>query len=178
MSDSSMSVQGLTTLVDATTYSPMYFLQEAVRRVEQDLRILFTDEGGVSKQVQGNYLVKSIQLTGKADDFSEFDIEFDGTGTISLADASDSGSEIAGTVNWDVWDLAEGATSVTGAGTYGRSFAGENVVLVDREGLQYDEVASGPSGRQYSKSSTVISFDPTLPGNPGGERVYVIWQEV
>lgn len=178
MSDSSMSVQGLTTLVDSTTYSPFYFLQEAVRRTEQDLRMLFTDEAGVSRQVQGSYLIKSIQLTGKADDFSEFDMEFDGTGTISLADASESGSVIAGIVMWDVWDLAEGATSITGTGTYGRSFAGENVVLVDREGIQYDEVASGPSGRQYSKSSTVISFDTTLPGNPGGERVYVIWQEV
>jgi predicted secreted protein len=177
MSDSRMSVQGLTTLVDDTSYSPMYFLQEGVRRTEQDLRILFTDEGGISKQVQGSYLVKTIQMTGKADDFSEFDMGFEGTGTISLEDPDDSGSDIPGDVQWDWWEAVEGQNTITGAGHYGRSFAGEELILVDREGIQYDEVLSSPAGRQYSNSGSVISFDAALPFNLG-ERVYVIWQNV
>lgn len=177
MSDCSMGVQGLTTLVDDTTYSPMYFLQEAIRRTEQDLRILFTDEGGISKQIQGSFLVKKINMTGKADDFSEFDMEFDGTGGISLADPEDSGSDISGDYQWDWWATTPGASTISGAGNYGRSFAGETLLLVDREGIQYDEVASGPSGRQYSFNGTTISFDPALVFN-SGERVYVIWKNV
>lgn len=179
MGDSSMSVNGLVTLVDSTTQSPFYFLQEAVRRNEVDLRILFTDEGAIQKQVQGNYLIQTIKLTGKADDFSEFDIEFQGTGDISLADPDDeSGSDIPGDVQFDWWPLDEGETSITGTGHYGRSFSGELILEVDREGIEQEPVTGSPSGREYANSGTIISFDSTLPGNPGGERVFVLWRNV
>src|SRR5690242_17893952 len=46
ISDCSLSVHGLITLENNGKASPLYFLQEGVRRVEQDLRITFTDEGG------------------------------------------------------------------------------------------------------------------------------------
>jgi hypothetical protein len=175
MSDCSMSVQGLTTLVDDTTYSPMYFLQEGVRRTEQDLRILFTDEGGISKQIQGSFLVRKIQLTGKADDFSEFDMEFDGTGAISLADPDDSGSDIPGNIQFDWWEGAGGETSITGPGHYGRSFSGESVKYVDIEGIGHELVSGTPGNREYANTGSVISFQ--IPLEPGG-RVYVLWETV
>lgn len=175
MSDSRMSVQGVTTLVDDTTYSPMYFLQEGIRRTEQDLRMLFTDEAGIIKQIQGSFLVKTIQTTGKADDFSEFDIEFEGTGSISLADPDESGEEIPGDIQWDWWEMAEGDLSVSGPGHFGRNFVGESILEVDREGTQYDAVASGPDSRQYVYNGTTVAF--LNPANPG-ERVYVLWKTV
>lgn len=175
MSDSRMGVQGLTTLVDDTSYSPFYFLQEGVRRTEQDLRILFTDEGGIQKQVQGSYLIKSIQLTGKADDFSEYDIEFEGTGSISLEDPEASGSDIPGNIQFDWWEGAGGETSITGPGHYGRSFAGESVKYVDIEGIGHDLVSGTPGNREYANTGTVISF--LIPLEAGG-RVYVLWETV
>lgn len=176
ISDSKMSVQGLTNLVDDTVYSPFYFLQEGVRRTEQDLRILFTDENGIQKQVQGFYLVESIQLSGKSDDFSEYDIEFQGTGTISLEDPDGDTGDIPGNIQFDWWPLAEGATTISGPGNFGRSFTGEPIKLVDREGIQMDEVTVLSDGRQYTTDGTTLTF--LNAGNPGGERVYVMWQTV
>lgn len=175
MSDTRMGVQGLTTLVDDTTQSVMYFLQEGIRRTEQDLRILFTDEAGIQKQVQGSYLVKTVKLTGKSDDFSEFDIEFEGTGSISLEDPEGSGSDIPGDIQWDWWEMAEGATTISGAGHFGRSFTGESLLEVDREGVQYDAITASPDGRQYVYNGTTVAFANAA--NPG-ERVYVLWENV
>lgn len=178
ISDCSLSVQGLTTLLNNSTSSIMYFLLEGVRRVEQDLRIIFTDEDGLQKQIQGMFVLESSQLTGEVSGFSEFDMEFQGTGGFSISDVVDeSGTPIPGDIQWDWWDTTPGGTSITGVGHYGRSFAGEELLLVDREGIQYDEVASSPTGRQYANSGTVISFDATLPFN-SGERVYVLWQNI
>lgn len=176
ISDCSLSVQGLTTLLNNSTSSIMYFLLEGVRRVEQDLRIIFTDEDGLQKQIQGMFVLESSQLTGEVSGFSEFDMEFQGTGGFSISDVVDeSGTPIPGDYQWDWWEAVEGGNTITGAGNYGRSFAGKELLLVDREGIQYDEVVSGPVGRQYSNSSTIISFDTDLPFNPG-ERVFVIWK--
>lgn len=179
MGDSKMSVHGLTTLIDdATAYSPMYFLQEAVRRTEQDLRLLLIDEGNIIKQIQGSYLVSRINVTGAATDFSEFDIDFEGTGTISLADADESGATlINGDVQFDWWEMGAGDTSVTGPGHFGRSFAGEDIILVVQEGIQYNETAGTPGAREYANSGTVISFVSDTPA-VGGERVYVMWKNV
>lgn len=178
ISDSGMSVQGLTTLVDDEKLSTFYFLQETVRRSELDLRILFTDEGNIQKQIQGIYVIESIGVNGgRIGDWSDFNIEFKGTGTISLADPEDDGSSIPGDLQWDWWETTPGASSITGPGFYGRSFAGEQLIMVDREGLQYDEVVSGQTGRQYSSDGTTISFDANLTFNDN-ERVFVLWREV
>jgi hypothetical protein len=178
MGDSSMSVQGLTTLVDDDAMSTFYFLTEAVRRSEHDLRILFTDTANIEKQIQGTYIIESLGInSGKEPGQSDYDISFKGSGTISLADPEDAGGDLPGDIQWDWWETVEGENTITGAGFYGRNFAGETVLLVDREGMQYDEVTGTPSGRQYSKTSSVITFDASLPFN-SGERVYVIWQSV
>lgn len=179
ISDCSMSVSSLLVLENSTKVSPLYFLQEAVRRIEQDLRITFTDEAGVQKQIQGIFLLESGQISGEVSGFSESDLEFQGTGGFTISDVvDDSGSGgIPGDVDWDWWEGVEGENTITGTGYYGRSFAGKDIIEVDREGLQYDEVVGTPADgeRQYSQDGTTITF-PT--GNPfeAGTRVFVIWQ--
>jgi hypothetical protein len=176
ISDCSLSVQGLTTLENNATASVMYFLLEAVRRTDQDLRITFTDEDGLQKQIQGLFLMESAQLNGEVAGFSEFDMEFQGNGGFTISDMVDeSGEGLPGEVNWDWWEGVEGENTISGPGNYGRSFSGDDILLVDREGVQYDEVAIGPVGRQYSTNGTILSFDPDLPFNPG-ERVFVLWE--
>lgn len=175
ISDCSLSVQGLTTLENNSTGSVMYFLQEGVRRTEQDLRITFTDEANLQKQIQGMFLLESCQLSGEVSGFSEFDMEFQGTGGFTISDVEDESGGIIGDAQWDWWAAVEGGNTISGAGNYGRSFAGDEILLVDREGVQYDEVTSSPSGRQYSSDGTTISFDAALPFN-SGERVFVLWK--
>lgn len=177
LSDCRGSAQGLTTLVNDATLSVLYFLQEGVRRTEQDVRFRFTDETGLSKQIQGLFLVLSIPVNGDISGFSEFDISFEGTGGFSISIIDDgSSSALPGDVQWDWWEVSEGATSITGPGHYGRSFAGKDVLEVDREGLEYDIVESSPVDRQCTSDGTTIGFDPANPMAEGA-RVFVIWQE-
>lgn len=180
ISDCRASVQGLTTLVNDTTISALYFLQEGVRRSEQDLRFRFTDEGGLQKQVQGLFIVSSVKLTGDVSGFAEHAIDYEGTGgfSISTIDDGSSGAATTGDVLWDWWEVADGATSITGAGHYGRSFAGipvDDIIEVDRESAQYNYVTGSPVGREFAYDLTTISFDPANP-MVAGARVFVIWQ--
>lgn len=180
ISDCSASVSGLTTLENDTSASSLHFLQEGVRRTEQDLRFTFTDQDGVSKQIQGIFLVENVTITGAADDFSECDIVFQGTGgvTVSTVDESPS-SDLPDNLSWDWWETTPGGTSITGPGHYGRSFAGlpaEDIIEVDREGLQYDLSDGAPVGREaFYDSVDTIEFDPDNPFIEG-TRVFVIWK--
>lgn len=178
MSDCKASIHGLTTLENDTTLSVLYFLQEGVRRSELDLRFRFTDEAGVAKQVQGIFLIEGIPVQGDVSAFSEFDINFQGTGGVSISsiDSEDeSGEGLPGEVQWDWWDAVEGETTITGTGHYGRSFAGKEIIEVDRDGTQYNEIESTPAGAEFSYDGTTIQFPAD---NPFGEgiRVFVIWQ--
>lgn len=179
ISDCRASVQGLTTLVNDTTISALYFLQEGVRRSEQDLRFRFTDEGGLQKQVQGLFIVSSVKLTGDVSGFAEHAIDYEGTGGFSISTIDDGSSGTStGDVLWDWWEVADGAVTITGAGHYGRSFAGRptiDIIEVDREGSQYNYVASSPTGLQFTYDGTTIAFDPANP-MVAGARVFVIWQ--
>lgn len=178
MSDCSMSVHGLMTLENNATITPLYFLQEAVRRVEQDLRITFTDEAAVQKQIRGNFLLESAPIQGEvAGGFSEFDLDFQGTGGFTISAVSDDSGGIPGDVDWDWWEGVEGDNTITGSGHYGRSFAGKDIIEVDREGTQYNEVTGTPTDgeKEFSQDGTTITFPS---GNPfeAGTRVFVIWQ--
>lgn len=175
--DNRASVQGLTTIEADGKLSVLYFLQEAVRRSELDLRFTLTDESAVTKQIQGIYLVASISANGEVSAFAEFDIAFEGTGGISISDVDDESGTVGlpGQVLWDWWEVGDGDTSITGPGHYGRSFTGQDVIEVDREGIQYDYNGGAPVGRTYDYDGTTISFDPLNP-MVAGARVFVIWQ--
>lgn len=180
MSDCRATVSGLTTLENNSTISVLYFLQEGVRRVEQDLRFVFTDEAGVMKQIQGMFLIVSAPITGDVTQFSQFDIAFEGSGGFTISDVLDESGEAAlpGDVRWDWWETTEGATSISGTGNYGRTFSGQTVVTVFREGTEYDLITTGsPTGRQAKVNGAAIDFDTTLPFE-ADTRVYVVWQEI
>lgn len=181
ISDCSAEVQGLTTLEnDGSTITVMYFLQEGVRRTEQALKFVFTDEEGNQIQITGNFLVQSVSLTGDVSAFGEMDINFEGTGgfTISATDDSAGDPGIPGDVMWDWWEAVEGEISISGPGHYGRSFAGqdiEDIIEVDREGTQYDLVSGTPGEREVQYDGTELTFKSDNPFN-AGTRVFVIWQ--
>jgi hypothetical protein len=178
ISDCSAGVSGLTTLVIDTTASSLYFLQEGVRRIEQDLRFTFIDLDGVSKQIQGFFIVENIEVNGSASDFSETDIEFQGTGGFAISTIDDESGEgiIPGDIKWDWWETVEGEFAISGPGHYGRSFTGLDVIEVDREGTQYDINNVVSLSRKCVYDGTTIDFGADNPFNDG-TRIYVIWQE-
>lgn len=175
MSDSSVSGQGLVTLTDDTAKASMYFLEEAIRRSEIELRILMTDEAGVQKAISGTFVIERFQVTSKSDDFTEFDMSLMGTGEIAYGDADPDDADLPGDVQFDWWQLSDGQSTVTGAGHFGRSFAGETVLQVRVEGMSQEEVAAGATGREYENDGTTITLGAPVTGDA---RVYVLWKNV
>lgn len=179
ISDCSASVSGLTTLENDTTASTFYFLQESIRRTEQDIRFTFLDQDNVSKQIQGIFLLETGEVSGSVEDFSEFELEFLGTGGFTISAVDESPEPLPDGLMWDYWETTPGEFAISGAGHYGRSFAGvsfENLVEVDREGTQYDTTESAPGNRQAQYDGTNIEFENAFEDVSPVERVYVIWQ--
>lgn len=189
ISDMRGSVQGLTTLENsATRLTIFHFLQEAVRRSEISMRFVFTDQSGFLRRISGIFLVKTVKIGGNATDFSDFDLQIEGTSNIEIGvvippgggggggGGDDSGEEvICADLFSDYWETVEGESSVSGLGVQGRSFADQQIIEVDREGIEHEPVGSTPGNREYSYDGTTISVDTTNPFN-AGERIFVIWK--
>lgn len=175
ISDSRGSVQGLTTLNSSSTrLTAFHFLQEAIRRSEQTMRFVFMDTAGDTRYVGGLFLVKSLALSSETSGFSEFDLQLEGTGDITVGVVDPPPEVFCPELFSDTWVLAEGETSINGIGQEGRSFADNEIIEVDREGTQYDYTTSAPGNREYGYNGTDISFEIT--GNEFSEKVFVIWK--
>jgi hypothetical protein len=184
ISDFSGSVQGLVTLYNnENKVGAFYFLQEAIRRTEQLMKFLFTDASGVIREITGLFLVQSEQLSGGAEgDFAEFDLQLEGTGDLTLSDVTSPADADCFEAFSDYWDLTPGASTFSGTGTGGKTFAGQEIIEVVREnGVPLKPTVplnSGtPGDREYSFDGTTIT---TWVSNPysAGERAFVIWQQV
>lgn len=183
ISDYSASVQGLTALTNSLgsqgRISCFYFLQEGIRRTEQYITFLFTDEAGVVRTISANYLVESEQISGGAEsDFSEFDLALEGTGDIVISELESPAEPECFEAYSDYWLCDEGASTISGDGHDGLSFAGQDLIEVVREvGKPLKPVAGTPGDGEYSFDGTTIT---TWSGNPYSENetIFVIWQQV
>lgn len=182
ISDFRGSVQGLITLFNTTSIlSCFYFLQEAVRRTEQTLRFIFTDQDGNDKMIQAKFLVQSEKLSGDSDGIAEFDLSLEGTGDLTIGDIPSPGDSDCPEAFSDWWTPSAAATSFTGAGTGGKSFVGKEIIEVTREmsgPLRPTSPLNGtPGDGEYSYDNTNIKIW-ALNSFDGTERVFVIWQTV
>lgn len=180
ISDSNASVSGLSTTEGGDKVGGFYFLQEAIRRTEQQLKFLFIDEAGTDTTIEMTGLVETIEMNSDTSNFSEFDIQFQGTGEITLGtlEPPESGSECQNVFS-DWWETTEGATSISGASANGiaTTLAGKTIIEVDREGLVLNSVSVIPANNQFRYTGTdEIEIDPANPFN-AGETMFVIWEE-
>lgn len=176
ISDNRGSVQGLTTLENsATKLSVLYFLQEAIVRAEQTLRFVFTDEGGLTKYITGTYLVRAVALTADVSAFAEFDLQLEGTGGVEIGTVDPPIDTLCPELQSDTWETTPGESSISGLGMEGKTYEGDEILVVFREGTQYDYTAGAPGNREYSYDGVNISFDPLNPFNPD-EKVNVVWK--
>jgi predicted secreted protein len=159
--------------------SAFHFLQEGIRRSEMDMQFSWEDTNGNIVAISGMFLVASLDLTADISAFGEFDLNVEGTGAITLGEIEPPGEVICDEMKSDWWVLEEGATSISGFGENGESFAGHTLLEVARSGYAGMEIiSSGTPGNAQAlyTGSTTISFDPLNPGNPD-EKVFVIWLE-
>lgn len=178
ISDSRGSVQGLTMINNTTTrLSAFYFLQEAVRRSEQTMRFVFVDQAGDTRYISGLFLVRALSLSGDQSGFSEFDLQLEGTGNITIGTVDSPGADSGlgcPDIDSDTWVMDESENSISGVGQEGKAFAGKEILEVDVEGTQYDYTDGSPGNREYAYDGTDISFETAAP--EGGQRVFVIWK--
>lgn len=177
-SDIAASFSGVTKTGQADgVISPFYFLTEAVRRNEGQYRVMFTDENGTEKIIGITGLIESLDMSGEVSSFSTSDMSIKGTGGFEIDPVDPPGPQVCDEFYSDWWTTTPGATSISGlSSVLGLSFAGLDVIEVDREGLQHDIIETGTPGNREAKytGGSTIDFDPTNPFN-SGERVFVIW---
>jgi hypothetical protein len=176
ISDLSGTVQGVTTTSNDTNISIFYFLQEAIRRNIQQIRFLWRSNDNAVKTIDANMLIETIDISDAMGDASKFDMKLvGGSGGLVLDpvdppdETSDSG--LAG----DYWTTTEGATSITGPGVNGKSFAVKDILIVSRSGSDYIPVSLFTGvGLEYIYDGTTISFQ-----NPFGpdETVTAVWKD-
>lgn len=178
-SDVSISVNGLMTLTNSSSGRASFdFLVQGVLRAELTLRITYEDEASVVQVVEGMFLVESVEHTGTTEGFAEYDIQFAGNGDFVIGDIP-SPPELEGyNTQSDWWQPSNGATSFSGNGYKGLSFAGHEIIEVIREMGPPLEITTGtPGERQFKFDNTNISIYASNPFN-GDEKVFVIWQEI
>jgi hypothetical protein len=176
LSDVSGSVNGIVTLENtATRLTVFYFLQEAVRRAEQMMRFVFVDESGLTKYVSGLFLIQSTSITSDTSGFSEFDLSLEGTGPITISEVNPIPDPFCPELFSDTWETTPAATSISGPGIGGLSFEGQDILIVYREGTQFDFTAGSPGNREFAYNGIDISFDANNPFNVG-ERISVVWK--
>lgn len=172
LSDCTASIQGLTSLVTDTTVSVFYFLQEAIRRTEIDMRFRFIDEAGNTQAITGTWLVSTTGLNGDVSAFSEFDISFQGTGGVTLEPVViDSPGDVMCEVQETLQlTLGEGSTSVASGLLVGSD---REIIFVDREGIGHSQTTGTPGNRQFVFDSSTGEVAFLNPGNPGGEGIEI-----
>lgn len=180
ISDFTATISGLVVLEETSdTASPFYFLQTAVSRETITLQIIFEDDSGNTRMIEADYLVQSERLSGGAGaDFSEFNLTLEGNGSLSIGDApSPVDTECLNTFS-DWWQPTNGATSFSGAGNNGNSFAGQTIVHVQREMATPLVLTGGtPGDGTYSFDGTTVGVWASNPFN-GSEKIFVIWQQI
>lgn len=176
LSEWSVSITGLSK-IDNTDgqVSFFYLLQENIRGAEQTIQILF-DVDGDTQVLEGIVIIPDLSINGNVSSFADVNATFLGAGEVTIQEAvSGVESGICEELVSDTWVTTEGLISITGPGNEGRSFAGMEILQVDREGIQHDFTSGSPGNRQFTYDGTLISFDSTNPFN-AGETVFVLWK--
>lgn len=175
ISDCSISLTGVTTTSNTTTLSIFYYLQEAIRRSEQTFKCVWTDDDGGVKEIEGVFIIKEIPIVSSQGDWSKFTLDLQGTSGITINPITPPSSSSDEGIDSDYWQLGVGATTITGTGVGGKSFAGKTIFLLSRETDVYVPESPLITTTGYGYDGTTISF--INPGNPGPENIFIAWHD-
>lgn len=175
ISDCNGSVSGLTktTNVDSVV-SIFWYLSNGVNRAVGTFRYTFTDQEGNDRQIVMDAIVEAIEIRGSADPgFSEFDLDFEGTGGPGTDTISPPVPESGSQIDSRTFEISGGNNYIEHADL-------ENVTIIetDHEGIQFDKTSGSPTGRQFKYTASIggkgrIEFEAAICIN--GQKVFVIW---
>ena len=179
----SVSVSGVTKVENDAALTFFYMLQNGVRRVQQTIRITFTDIDGDDKQISGNVLIGTSSISGPYSDFANCSIELKGTGAFVISAVTPPDPSALEEYS-DYWATTNGLSYVSvqssASAVYGYTLVdGDTILEVDVEGTQYDLVTGTPTdGRRECKYNTTtnrLEFPSDLVFD-GNQRVFILFQ--
>ena len=176
MQAATLDVNGITTADNSNSrVSIIYLLQAAQRRTTFEMRLLMTDENATQLAITFSAFSTTLSINREIGSFSQSNASFQITGNVDIDTTIPAPTPPECEIQDPLYlTLSEAATSVSDALL---TTAGVTILEVRREGLQYDETTGTPGNRQFkfTAGTGTISFDPTNPGNPGGESIYVLY---
>lgn len=177
ISDVRISVQGvLISESEPTRLSAWHFLQEAIRRSERDMRMVFTDELGNDKAITGKFIVSTQSFVADVNAFTDFDIQMEGTGGIAITEIAPPGEVVCPEWARDWWNTTPGTSTINGLSQGGLTYAGKELIAVFRSGAPLNETTGTPGNMEYAYDGTDIDVDPTNTFS-SGETLFVIWED-
>jgi len=178
LSEWSVQVAGLSKIDNTDGQASFfYLLQGNIRGSEQIIQIMFEDADGNTQVLEGTVIIPQLSINANVNSFADASVSFEGTGSVDISEPiSDGGeSDTCDELMSDIWILAEGEFAVSGLGADGKSFAGKDILEVDREGTQFDYTTGSAGNREFVYDGTEVSFE--YEGNPGGEKIFVLWKQ-
>ncbi len=177
LSEWAVSLSGLSKVDNSDgEVSWFYILKQQIRGTVQNIQMIFEDNLGNTQVLIGSVVIPEMVFNAAVTDFGAADIEMEGDGAFEIETVVPSPPTGCADEFADTWDAVEGATSISGPGREGRSFAGAfKILLVFRTTDSYDPDEGNPGNGEFNFDGTEISFDPGNPLN-AGETVRVVWQ--
>jgi hypothetical protein len=177
MSNSVINMQGMTRINNEDgRINAVYLMQTAIRRDIWPLRVTLTNENAQVATLSFNAFIKSVGWSRESTSFSNSSVSWRVTGDITFATSVPAPTEPVCEVQDPLYlTLAEGEIST---GDPLLDDPEVTILAVTREGVGYDETTGTPVYREFRHVGEDIVFDASLPGNPGGETVYVLYKKV
>lgn len=178
ISQNSGSVEGVVTTTNiAESLSIFYYLQEAIRRSEQQFKFSWTDDDGGLKEITGLFVIKDIDIPNQAGGFSTFTMDLQGTAglTIDPVDPPDDGSDEG--IDSATWNTTVDATSISGLSVDSKSYVGKKILLVSRSGAPHNLVTGTPGNLQAQVSEPAGANINFLQPFNAGETIFIVWED-
>jgi hypothetical protein len=180
ISDFTASFSGVLRSNNGVDYvSGFHFLEEGVRRVEEDYRIIFTDNGANIKKIEFNAIIKEVGIDVQMGPYTEYGVELDGNGSLTITEGAGPGAAVYSILS-DWWPTVAGQNYVAiGAIASGKNAymltAADVTLEIDRSGFQHDEVTGTPIGRQGKFNTTLVraEFENNFEAN---ETIFILFK--
>lgn len=179
-----LSVTGITPVVSTVdSLSFFHTVTEAIRMAPQRIRVVFEDQNGDTKQIDGNALIVANEISASFGSFANAKVDFEGSGPLQISDVELPVSpEIEVLSDW--WLAQSGNNYVDGQSTgettgvqytLGNS---DEILHVAVEGATFYVIQAGtPLDLQcrFTPSNGRIAFKNDFVFS-GGEKVFVIFK--